>query len=108
MTPLRGKKSLTQKRCQNKSRSVGLLGAEDTNTDTHTHTHTQIYIDVNVEANILNERYLKNGLCLSSSILVQMPSQETMLYLTLRKVFKSWALVYWAPNSLFQSPGVSR
>lgn len=33
----------------------------------HTDTHTQIYIDVNVEANILNERYLKNGLCLSSS-----------------------------------------
>lgn len=74
----------------------------------HTDTHTQIYIDVNVEANIFNERYLKNGLCLSSSILVQMPSQETMLYLTLRKVFKSWALVYWAPNSLFQSPGVNR
>lgn len=31
------------------------------------HTHTQIYIDINVEANIFNERYLKNGLCLSSS-----------------------------------------
>lgn len=66
-------------RIQNKSLSMGLLGAKDTNTGMRTHTHTYrrinahthtctfIHSCVSVQVCILNKRYPKNSLCWLSS-----------------------------------------